>query len=73
MIDVKRVGNGDSYSISMLKYAMTLLGKNFGPPRAPMRQLTSAEQSEIEQMMKPILGIERELQTELTSVGLSAR
>ncbi|MFQ5734942.1 MAG: dihydrodipicolinate synthase family protein [Planctomycetaceae bacterium] len=72
-IEDYRARNGDSYNISMLKHAMTVLGKEFGPPRAPMRQLTPAEQTEIEQMMKPILGVERELQGELTSVGLSAR
>jgi len=66
-----RARNGDSYNISMLKYGMTLLGQDFGPPRPPMRQLTSEEQTEIEQLLQPILGIERELQGELSSVGLA--
>ncbi len=68
-----RERDGDSYNISMLKHAMTLLGKEFGPPRAPMRQLTAAERDEITTMMEPILSAERELLGELTSAGLSAR
>jgi len=68
-----RARRGDSYNISMLKFALTLLGKDFGPPRAPMRQLTAEERTEIESLLQPILAAEREMQGELTSVGLSAR
>lgn len=71
-IEDYRARSGDSYNISMLKFAMTLVGKHFGPPRPPMRQLTAAEEKEIAALMEPILAAERELQGELTSVGLSA-
>ena len=70
-IEDYRAREGDSYNISMLKFAMTLLGQNFGQARAPQRQLTAGERSEITAMMNPILAAESELQHELTSVGLS--
>ncbi len=70
-IEDYRARSGDSYNISMLKHAMTMLSQDFGPPRPPQRQLTSAEQQEIEKLMQPILDAEREMQGELTSVGLS--
>ncbi|GAB4159620.1 MAG: dihydrodipicolinate synthase family protein [Planctomycetaceae bacterium] len=70
-IEDYRARNGDSYNISMLKHAMTILGKDFGPPRAPQRQLTDAERAEIETMMAPILEAEQELAGELSSVGLA--
>jgi hypothetical protein len=57
----------------MLKYALTLVGRDFGPPRPPMRQLTAAERREIETLMRPILAAEAELAGELTSVGLASR
>src|SRR5262245_42716873 len=47
-IEDYRAAAGDSYNISMLKHGMKLLDQDFGPPRAPQRQLTSAERSEIE-------------------------
>lgn len=68
-----RARSGDSYNISMLKFALALLGKDFGPPRPPMRQLTAAERQEIESLMRPILAAEAELAGELSSVGLAAR
>jgi 4-hydroxy-tetrahydrodipicolinate synthase len=72
-IEDYRARRGDSYNISMLKHAMTLLGRDFGPPRAPMRQLTADERAEIETLMRPILAAEREMRGELTSMGLSER
>lgn len=60
----------DSFNVSMLKHAMTLTGEDFGPARPPQRKLTSAECAEIEGLMRPILGAEAELQSELASVGL---
>ena len=62
---------GDSYNISMLKHAMKLIGQDFGPPRAPQRQLTTDECAEIDAMMQPILAAEAELAGELASIGLS--
>jgi 4-hydroxy-tetrahydrodipicolinate synthase len=70
-IEDYRARCGDSYNISMLKYGMTLVGRDFGPPRAPQRQLASTDCSEIDAMMKPILAAEEEMQNELASVGLS--
>ena len=55
----------------MLKHAMTLLDQNFGPARAPQRQLNDAERTEIDQLMQPILAAEAEMREELASVGLS--
>jgi 4-hydroxy-tetrahydrodipicolinate synthase len=70
-IEDYRAREGDSYNISMLKFAMSLIGKEFGPPRPPQRILTAAEQTEITQLMGPILAAESEMASELTSVGLS--
>jgi len=70
-IEDYRARDGDSFNVSMLKHAITLLGRDFGAPRAPQRQLTSAERSEIDTLMKPILAAEAELAQELSSVGLS--
>ena len=52
---------GNSYNISMLKYAMHHVGLDFGKPRAPFRQLTTAEEREIDEMMQPIMAAEGEL------------
>jgi 4-hydroxy-tetrahydrodipicolinate synthase len=69
-IEDYRARAGDSYNISMLKHAMTLLDQDFGPPRPPQRQLTAAERAEIDALMQPILEAEAQLRSELTSVGL---
>lgn len=70
-IEDYRARAGDSYNISMLKYAMTLLGRDFGPPRPPQRRLTAEERAEIDALMQPILAAENELAGEFASVGLS--
>lgn len=70
-IEDYRARGGDSYNISMLKHGMTMLGQDFGQVRAPQRKLTTAEQSEIEVLLRPILAAEKELEAELASVGLS--
>lgn len=69
-IEDYRARAGDSYNISMLKHAMTLLDEDFGPPRPPQRELTDSERAEINQTMKPILAAERELSEELVGVGM---
>lgn len=56
-----RARAGNSYNVSMLKYAMHHVGLDFGKPRAPFRQLTPAEEREIDEMMQPILAAEAEL------------
>ena len=70
-IEDYRARAGDSYNVSMLKHAMTLVGEDFGPPRPPQRQLTDRERSEIETMVEPILETERQMQSELVGLGLS--
>jgi hypothetical protein len=55
----------------MLKYAMSLVGSDFGPPRAPGRQLSVDERSEIDALMAPILEIESSMRAELIGVGLT--
>jgi len=70
-IEDYRARAGDSYNVSMLKHAMTLVGAECGPPRAPQRQLTDAERAEIDQLMAPILEVESQMQSELVSVGLT--
>jgi 4-hydroxy-tetrahydrodipicolinate synthase len=60
-IEQYRARGGGSYNISFLKYAIKHIGLEFGPPRAPNRQLTEAEMREIEQMMPNILRAESEL------------
>ncbi len=66
-----RARSGDSYNVSMLKYAMSLIGPDFGPARAPQRQLTAQDRSEIDALMQPILAAEAEFKSEAQSVGLS--
>ncbi len=66
-----RARAGDSYNVSMLKYAMSLIGPDFGHARPPQRQLTDKDRAEIDALMQPILAVESELQGETQSVGLS--
>jgi 4-hydroxy-tetrahydrodipicolinate synthase len=66
-----RAREGDSYNISMLKAAMRRVGLDFGPPRAPQRQLTTQERSAIDDLLAPILAAERDLQEEAATVGLT--
>lgn len=70
-IEDYRQREDDSFNISMLKHAMTLLGQEFGPPRPPQRQLTEAEKREIEELVRPILAVEAELAMELAESGLA--
>jgi 4-hydroxy-tetrahydrodipicolinate synthase len=70
-IEDYRARVGDSYNVSMLKHAMTLVGPDFGQPRPPQRQLTEAERAEIDGLMAPILEIEQSMKSELLAVGLT--
>lgn len=70
-IEDYRARDGDSFNISMLKHAMMSLGQDFGPPRPPQRQLTDAERSEIDALIKPIIVAEEELTSELSHAGLA--
>lgn len=60
-IEHYRARSNNSYNVSFLKYAMHHVGLDFGQPRAPFRKLTSAEEHEIDQIMKPIVAAEAEL------------
>jgi 4-hydroxy-tetrahydrodipicolinate synthase len=71
-IENYRARCGDSYNISMLKHGMKILGHDMGEARAPQRRLTATEEQEIETLLQPILAAEAEMQSEMSSVGLSA-
>tara|TARA_R110002111_G_scaffold168038_1_gene233858 strand:- start:137566 stop:138480 length:915 start_codon:yes stop_codon:yes gene_type:complete len=60
-IEDYRARAADSFNISMLKYAITLTGADFGPPRPPQRTLNSEQEAEIRQLMEPILQAEAAL------------
>ena len=45
----------------MLKAALRLTGRDFGPPRPPQRRLSAAEEREIRTLLEPILAAERGL------------
>jgi len=68
-IEDYRARAGDSFNISMLKYAITLTGADFGPPRPPQRTLTSEQEAEIRQLMEPILQAEAELAQQKSPVS----
>lgn len=67
-----RARDGDSYNISMLKHGIRRLGTDFGPPRAPQRQLSTPERSAIDDLLAPIFAAEREMQEEAVTVGLTS-
>lgn len=56
-----RARDGDSYNIAAIKYAVSSLGRDFGPCRPPQRRLTVDEQSGIRKLIEPLLNAEREL------------
>ena len=60
-IEDYRARAGDSYNISMLKFAMTLTGRDFGPPRPPQRRLSPGEEAEVRALVTPILAAEARL------------
>jgi 4-hydroxy-tetrahydrodipicolinate synthase len=57
-IEDYRARGGDSYNISMLKAALRLTGRDFGPARPPQRRVTAAEEAEIRALIEPILAAE---------------
>jgi len=60
-IEDYRARADDSYNISMLKTAIKLTGRDFGPPRPPQRRLTVSEEAEIRNLLEPILAADAEL------------
>jgi 4-hydroxy-tetrahydrodipicolinate synthase len=53
-----RARAGDSYNISLLKTAIRLTGRDFGPVRPPQRLLTAVEEADVQTMLEPILAAE---------------
>jgi 4-hydroxy-tetrahydrodipicolinate synthase len=70
-IEDYRAREGDSFNITMLKYAMRRMGIDCGVPRAPQRQLSAHERAAIDDLLAPILAAERELLLESATVGLT--
>lgn len=60
-IEQYRARAGNSYNISFLKYAISLTGLDFGPPRPPQRRLTEEDMHEIDALMPDILAAEHEV------------
>jgi len=67
-----RARDGDSYNVSMLKFGMSVIGQEFGLPRAPQRRLTTEDEHEVRRLLEPILDAEFSLREEWTSVGLAS-
>jgi 4-hydroxy-tetrahydrodipicolinate synthase len=55
-----RARDGDSYSISALKYALQVCGWDFGPVRPPQRRLTPEEEAEVRRLLEPVRAAEAE-------------
>ena len=60
-IEDYRARSGDSYNISLLKAALRLTGRDFGPPRPPQRAVGDAAEAEIRALLAPILAAEADL------------
>lgn len=54
-----RARDADSYNIAAIKFAASLTGIDFGPCRPPQRRLTANEQSEIRNLVEPLLEAEK--------------
>lgn len=68
-IEDYRAKEGDSFNISMLKYALASLGTDFGPPRPPQRRLTASEEADIEKIARTVMQHEADIQHEMASAG----
>lgn len=62
-IEYYRARSGNSYNVTMLKYALRVRGLDFGHPRPPQRRLTPQEMAEIDQLLQPIMEVERQLES----------
>lgn len=60
-IEEFRARESDSFNISMLKYAMSRVGLDFGEPRPPQRQLNVQERRDVDKLIEPILSAEEHL------------
>jgi 4-hydroxy-tetrahydrodipicolinate synthase len=70
-IEDYRAREADSFNISMLKHALSVIGTDFGVPRPPQRQLSAKEKTEIEQIIQPVIRAENELRHEMVTAGLA--
>ena len=60
-IEEFRGREGESFSISMLKAAMSALGADFGPARPPQRRIAPGERDAISRIVAAVLAAEAEL------------
>ncbi|GIW96582.1 MAG: putative 5-dehydro-4-deoxyglucarate dehydratase 2 [Pirellulaceae bacterium] len=60
-IEYHRAQEKNSYNVTTLKYALRHLGLDFGPPRPPQRCLTDSEIAKLDELLDPILKLEKEL------------
>jgi 4-hydroxy-tetrahydrodipicolinate synthase len=60
-IEEYRAREGESFGISMLKYGLSLMNKDFGDPRPPQRRLTAEERAEIRSLVRTIAAAEARL------------
>ena len=67
-----RAKAGESFNISMLKYAMNAAGMNFGEVRPPQRRLSAEDKRDVETLAKVLLEAENEIARECSTVGLSS-
>jgi 4-hydroxy-tetrahydrodipicolinate synthase len=67
-IEAYRARAGSSFNISFLKEAIRLTGLNFGPPRAPQRQLTESQRREVAEVMQPVLEAEAACQETIAGI-----
>ena len=65
-----RARNGDSFNISMLKYALSLTGRDFGSARPPQRQLNKAEQQEVAEIVADAVAAEAGIATQTADSDL---
>jgi 4-hydroxy-tetrahydrodipicolinate synthase len=56
-----RSKDSDSFNISAMKSAVSMLGNDFGPCRPPQRQLTLAEQSDLRRIVESLLDAEKNI------------
>lgn len=70
-IEDYRAREGDSFNISMLKHALSVIGTDFGTPRPPQRQLSTKEKTEIEQIIQPVIRAEHDIRHEMVAAGFA--
>jgi 4-hydroxy-tetrahydrodipicolinate synthase len=56
-----RARDGDSFNISAVKFAMSMCGCEFGPPRPPQRRLSAEQQQELASLVAMLLAAEQQV------------